>query len=126
LTEKLGIKPGARAMIAAAPRGYLAGLGRLPRGVAPVSRGGGPFDFIQIFATSVNDLGQQMPRAKSALASNGMLWVSWPKRSSGVATDLDENVVRRAGSALDLVDVKICAIDESWSALKFVIPLKLR
>jgi len=126
LIEKLGIKLGARAMIVAAPRGYLANLGRLPAGVRPATRGAGPFDFIQIFAVSGKDLRARFIRARPALASTGMLWASWPKRASGVPTDLEENVVRRAGLSLGLVDVKICAVDETWSALKFVIPLKSR
>jgi hypothetical protein len=126
LIEKLGIKHGARAMIVAAPRVYLARLGRLPTGVRLVARGAGPFDFIQIFATSSDHLKARFSRARTALASAGMLWASWPKRASGVPTDLDESVVRRAGLSLGLVDVKICAVDETWSALKFVIPLKSR
>jgi len=64
--------------------------------------------------------------ARRVTRREGMLWLSWPKRTSGVATDVDENAVRHAGLSLDLVDVKICAVDETWSALKFVIPLKLR
>ena len=64
--------------------------------------------------------------AKDALERNGMVGVSWPKQASGIATDLDENVIRAVGLALNLVDVKVCAVDEVWSGLKFVIPLKFR
>jgi hypothetical protein len=67
-----------------------------------------------------------MKRAGKALAPAGMLWVSWPKKSSGVTTDLTENIIRDTGLALGLVDVKVCAVTEVWSGLKFVIPLKNR
>ena len=83
-------------------------------------------DFIHVFARSAATLGRSLPALKEALAQDGMLWVSWPKKTSGLATDVDENLVRHSGLALGLVDVKICAVDEVWSALKFVIPLKRR
>jgi hypothetical protein len=67
-----------------------------------------------------------MKRAAKALAPAGMLWVSWPKKSSGVATDLTENVIRETGLAIGLLDVKVCAVTDVWSGLKFVIPVKDR
>ena len=126
LVEKLGIKAGARVLITGAPRGYAKTLGTLPRGIRPARDGEGPFDFIQIFATTGEELNARLQRAKKTLARDGMLWVSWPKKSSGVAADIDENDVRGTGLMLGLVDVKICAVDKTWSALKFVIPLKER
>jgi hypothetical protein len=71
-------------------------------------------------------LNEQFPRLKEALSPSGMLWVSWPKASSGVPTDLSENVVREIGLANGLVDVKVCAVDEVWSGLKFVYRIKDR
>lgn len=126
LVEKLGIKPGMSALIENAPRGYRSTLGTLPPGAVICASGKGPFEFIQVFSRNEDDLARRMRRAKAALSKHGMLWISWPKRSAGVASDLDENVVRRHGLAAGLVDVKVCAVDETWSGLKFVIPLKSR
>ena len=126
LVAKLGIKPGARVLIVGAPRGYRTTLGPLPAGVRLARGRTGPLDFIHVFARSAATLARSLPALKEALAQDGMLWVSWPKKTSGVATDVDENLVRHSGLALGLVDVKICAVDEVWSALKFVIPLKRR
>jgi hypothetical protein len=126
LVEKLGIKPRAKVLIASAPRGYRKTLGMLPSGVRPVASGSGPFDFIQLFARSAANLTRAFPKMKRALSQSGMLWVSWPKRTSTLGTDLNENIVRDAGLALGLVDVKVCAVDETWSGLKFVFRLKDR
>ena len=127
LCKKLGLKSGSHALIAGAPRGYRSTLGRLPPGVVWRTRGVGPFDFIQIFIRSASALPQVLARAKETMTRDGMLWLCWPKRSSQRAVaGLDENVIRAAGLAAGLVDVKVCAVDETWSGLKFVIPLKLR
>ncbi len=83
-------------------------------------------DFIQVFATRRKGLKDQVPRLKGRLKPDGMLWVSWPKRSSKLATDLNDGLVREVGLKNGLVDVKVCAVDESWSALKFVRRLKDR
>jgi len=86
----------------------------------------GSTDFIHFFATRRRQLEQKFAALKKALAKDGMLWISWPKGSSGVATDLNENVVREIGLARGLVDVKVCAIDSVWSGLKFVYRLRDR
>ena len=86
----------------------------------------GPLDFIQYFTSSVCELEAAFPDLKKALGERGMIWVSWPKRASGVSTDLNENVVRDIGLDNKLVDVKVCAVDETWSGLKFVRRLKDR
>jgi hypothetical protein len=86
----------------------------------------GPVDFAMIFVRSARQLKQQFPQLAKQLAPAGILWVSWPKKASGVATDLNENEVRRIGLEAGLVDVKICAVNEIWSGLKFVIRLKDR
>ncbi len=83
-------------------------------------------DFISLFAKSRAGLERDLFPAAQALAPAGMLWISWPKKGSGVATDLDENYVRQAGLAAGLVDIKVCAVTEVWSGLKFVIPAKNR
>ena len=85
-----------------------------------------PVDFAIIFVKTANELKKQFPRFAKQLAPAGMLWVSWPKKASGMATDINENEVRRIGLEAGLVDVKVCAVNEIWSGLKFVIRLKDR
>ena len=85
-----------------------------------------PVDFAMIFVKTANELKKQFPRFAKQLAPAGMLWVSWPKKASGLATDLNENEVRRIGLEAGLVDVKVCAVNEIWSGLKFVIRVKDR
>lgn len=120
LIRKLGLKPQMRALFVREPAGYRETLGELPDGVAERQRLTGELDFIHVFCRDRRQLDEVLPRAKGALARNGLLWVSWPKKASGVATDLDENVVRSRGLRSGLVDVKVCAVDEVWSGLKFV------
>ena len=125
LINKLGIRAGYRLAFVQAPVAYEVLLGPLPEGAAD-GEAPGPLDFIQVFATSRSELEAQFPRWKEALAANGMLWVSWPKRAARVPTDLDENVVREIGLAHGLVDVKVVAVDDTWSGLKFVFRLRDR
>jgi len=87
---------------------------------------GGPFDFAMLFVKSSSELKKQFSSLAKQLTPAGMLWVSWPKKTSGVATDLNENEVRKIGLAAGLVDVKVCAVNEVWSGLKFVIRVKDR
>jgi hypothetical protein len=131
LVQKLGIKPGMRALIVAAPRGYRRTLGPMPRAVnarfaAEAGGAAGAFDFIQLFVRTADALPRAIAAARKRVANDGMIWVSWQKRTSSTRSDVDGNIVRHAGLALDLVDVKVCAVDETWSGLKFVIPVKLR
>jgi hypothetical protein len=86
----------------------------------------GPLDFAMIFVKSASDLQRQFSLLAKQLAPAGMLWVSWPKKTSGMATDLTENDVRKIGLEAGLVDVKVCAVNETWSGLKFVIRVKNR
>jgi hypothetical protein len=126
LAKKLGIKEGHRLAFVGAPKDYRVLLGELPRGITWSDELAGTLDLIQLFAGSRADLEAVFLQAIEHLAMAGALWVSWPKRSSGVATDLDENVVRGIGLSLGVVDVKVCAVDETWSGLKFVRRLKDR
>lgn len=126
LVKKLGLKPGQRAIFLHAPAGYERTLGQLPDGLRPSARLAGVAEFIQLFATSQSALRTDFEKAREHLASDGALWVSWPKRASGAATDLDENIVRAMGLKIGLVDVKVCAVDDKWSGLKFVYRLKDR
>jgi hypothetical protein len=87
---------------------------------------GGPLDFAMVFVKTAAELKAQFPRFAKQLAPAGILWVSWPKKTSGMATELNENEVRRIGLEAGLVDVKVCAVNEVWSGLKFVIRVKDR
>ncbi len=122
LIRKLGIKSGFKVGFIDPPQDYAELLGPLPDGtmVTDPRRETG-FDFIHLFADRVAAVERRLSTLRPRMVPNGMIWVSWPKRTSGVATDLDENVVRGIGLANGLVDVKVCAVDEVWSALKFVI-----
>ena len=118
LVAKLGIRPAARMQAVNPPADFPDTLGNMPDGVKRVSRGS--LDFGLLFVTRKAALVKSFPRLRDRLESNGMLWVAWPKKSSGAATDLTESVVREVGLELGLVDVKVCAIDATWSGLKFV------
>ena len=126
LVEKLGIREGFAISIIGAPQDYAATLAKLPCGVKQTKKLEGPLDFIQFFCSRRSQLEENFQRLKGALSASGMLWVSWPKGSSGVPTDLTENVVREIGLKNGLVDVKVCAVDEIWSGLKFVYRIKDR
>lgn len=124
LLNKLGIKPGARLQIMNAPVGFEHTLGDLPDGTRPTRRG--TLDFGMLFVRTQAELRKSFPQLRHRLEANGMLWVSWPKKAAKVETDLNENVVREFGLSAGLVDVKICAVDDTWSGLKFVRRLKDR
>lgn len=126
LVDKLGIKPGARIALLNAPRGYRTSLGKLPPGVTVATGLRRSLPFIQFFTRSRTALEAKFAGLVRALASDGALWISWPKRASGVPTDLTEDVVRAVALAGGLVDVKVCAVDEVWSGLKLVRRLKDR
>ena len=125
LVKKLGIKPGSNVAFVNAPSGYAHEL-NLPPDVTINSRSGKPLDFAQLFVNSEKELRTKFSEYARRLNASGMLWVSWPKKSSGVSTNLSENIVRDIGLATGLVDVKICAVNEVWSGLKFVFRLKDR
>jgi hypothetical protein len=126
LPKKLGLKSGQRIIILGAPDNYAAILGDLPDGLETADALAGIFDFIQFFTVERAELEMQFPTLKAALAQDGMLWISWPKKASKIPTDLDENIIRDTGLANGLVDVKVAAIDERWSGLKFVYRVKNR
>ena len=125
LVAKLGIKPDARIAILHAPRGYERTLGKLPQ-VRRSANAAGPLDFVQFFTNEKRELERRFAALARSLAPAGMLWISWRKKASGVATDLTEDVIRAIGLAHGLVDVKVAAVDEVWSGLKFVRRLKDR
>jgi hypothetical protein len=121
LPKKLGIKDGANAAILNAPEGYAKTLG-----VNAATELKPDLDFIQFFTKSRAELDKQLPKLRKSIKQDGMIWISWPKKSSKVTTDLTEDIIRDTALALKLVDVKVCAVDEAWSGLKLVIPVKER
>lgn len=126
LADKLGLKPGSRVSFSNAPSHYSSLLG-LPAGeVELVGNRSRDLDFLHLFVRDRKRLMAVFPKAKRRIKSNGSLWVSWPKLTSSLAGDLSENLVREVGLANGLVDVKVAAIDEDWSGLKFVYRLKDR
>jgi hypothetical protein len=127
LVRKLGIKPEARLALIAAPDGFDATLGELPPAVRVRRRlSGQPFDVIVAFHMRQSELERRLPALAGALDPAGGLWIAWPKRASGVPTDVTENVVRDLGLAAGLVDNKVCAVDQVWSGLRLVYRLRDR
>ncbi len=126
LVDKLGIKPGASVLILEAPSGYARTLGALPAGTAVATALRPGLDFIHLFTTRRADLERRFGALQKALGPAGMLWVSWPKKAAGVPTDVTEDVVREVALARRLVDVKVCAVDDTWSGLKLVRRVKDR
>lgn len=126
LAKKLGIKDGFRVAMIGAPPGFRSDLVGLPDGVKFVASTATSLDVILFFVKSQRDLIERFPLLASRLAPAGMLWIAWPKKASGVKTDLSDNSVRQIGLDAGLVDVKVCAVNEIWSGLKFVIRVKDR
>jgi hypothetical protein len=122
LPQKLGIKPGCRLALLGAPAGF--SLGELPAGV--IAAADGALDVIVLFVDRKAELKRQFAAARKRLQKAGGLWVAWPKRASGVATDVTEDVVRQTALAAGLVDNKVCAIDATWSGLRCVFRLRDR
>jgi hypothetical protein len=126
LPRKLGIRESSRLLLVDAPADFAATLGDLPPGVELVEAGAGAVDVAILFAVGAATVRARFADLAASLEPAGGLWIAWPKRSSGVATELDENVVREIGLADGLVDNKVCAIDATWSGLRFVWRLRDR
>jgi hypothetical protein len=126
VVQKLGLKPGFCIFVDGLSVTYSDIVGELPPHVRLAKVAKGPLDVVHLFAAEAKGLAARLRSYRQAIAPDGMIWVSWPKKSSGVATDLTEKAVRETALAVGLVDIKVCAVDEIWSGLKFVIPLKDR
>jgi len=126
LPKKLGIKEGSRIALVNAPKDFESELGELPDNVQFTKRPAKSLDIILFFVLNEQALTREFAKLAAQLAPNGMIWIAWPKKSAGVTTDLSEQRVRRIGLDAGLVDVKVCAIDDTWSGLKFVYRLKDR
>jgi len=126
LVIKLGIKPGHRVALLQTPEGLDATLGELPADIIVVRQLRTPCDVLVFFTKSRSELQKQFLRLMRHLDPAGGLWIAWPKKASGVATDLTEDLVREVALANGLVDNKVCAIDEVWSGLRLVVRIKNR
>ena len=125
LVDKLGLKAGMRVHFAGAPPDYFRTLGRTPT-IVMMTKAKPPLDFIQLFTGSRADLETRLPGLAEVMSPDGMFWVSWPKKASGVQTDVTEEVVREIALKNRLVDVKVCAIDDTWSGLRLVVRVENR
>lgn len=121
LAAKLGIKTGTALLAVGAPPDYRDLLAPVPDGVAFASRLTARIDLIHVFSTSRRKLGAFLGRARRDMRDDAAIWVSWPKKAAAVPTDLTEDVVRELALPLGLVDIKVCAVDATWSALKLVV-----
>lgn len=119
LVKKLGIKPGTTLALIGAPEGFEAQLKGLPKDVTPRRGGSAAADLVIWWPASANDLASRIKRIDQRIAPGGSIWIAWAKKASGVKTDLSDSVVRETGLANGLVDYKVCAIDATWSGLKF-------
>lgn len=120
LLKKLGIKPGYRIYILNEPKNYWKDIAPLPEEVKAMENPSKDIDFLHWFVSERKVFEKNFLRMKKLITKEGMIWISWPKKSSGVASDLDENIIREFGLKNGLVDVKVCAVDDVWSGLKFV------
>ena len=120
LVQKIGLKPGYRLALAGEPEGFIKELDPLPEGTIVVTSGNKPLDCVILFAGEARNLEARVVRWAARLTPAGMLWVTWPKKASKVVTDVTEALVRDTGLDVGLVDVKICAVNDVWSGLKFV------
>lgn len=126
LEKKLGIKNGFKIKIVNEPNDYFNLFTDLPTDLKEITDGQTKKDFIHYFVKSVSQLNEDIKHLKQEMEQNGILWISWPKKAAKVETDLNGNIVREIGLRNGLVDIKICAVNEIWSGLKFVIPIKDR
>ena len=121
LAQKLGIKAGQEVAAINAPANYSKLLAPLPEAVSFARQATAVTDFVHLFISERKALEKELKRLRKLLADTGVLWVSWPKKSSGVATDVTEDTIREVALPLGFVDVKVCAVDETWSGLKLMI-----
>jgi hypothetical protein len=121
LVKKLGIKPGCVALVVNAPAGYQKLLGDLPKDVQIGSKSSGPADLVHFFSKEHRELKRLLPELMKQIVPDGAIWISWPKKASGIVSSITEDIIREIALPLGLVDVKVCAVDEVWSGLKLVI-----
>lgn len=126
LAEKLGIRTGSTLLVSGAPKEYASWVAPLPAGVKRATRAGKSVDLAHAFVTTRAELAKVLASHRKALGPEAVLWISWPKKSSGVATDVTEDAIRAVALPLGWVDVKVCAVSDVWSGLKLVVRKELR
>ena len=126
LAKKLGIKPGSRVLLAGEPDNYRKLIEPLPDGVTFESRLSDSTHIVHVFSAKKAELAKALKSYRAKLAADGAVWVSWPKKSAKVPTDITEDTVRELALPLGFVDIKVCAVDETWSGLKLVVRKALR
>ena len=126
LVKKIGIKPGSEICLVDPPDGYIKLIGPLPEGVKIAARLTRNTDIVHIFTASKTDLANALRSYRAKVKPAAAIWVSWPKKSSKVPTDITEDTVREVGLPLGFVDIKVCAVSEVWSGLKLVVRRELR
>lgn len=126
LAKKLGIAAGTTMFVTGAPHTYRASLAPIPADVKFAARPTRTTDIVHIFVTTSDTLAKALQRYRKLIKPSGVLWVSWPKKAAKVRTDVTEDTIRKLALPLGFVDVKVCAVDETWSGLKLVIRKELR
>ncbi|MDB5227702.1 MAG: hypothetical protein JWN78_1895 [Bacteroidota bacterium] len=126
LAKKLGIKDGFRIRLINEPSNYFNLFADLPGKLTIARNNKNKADFIHLFTKELKEVEKQIPLLKNEIESNGIIWISWPKKASKVPTDITEDMIRKIVLENGLVDIKVCAVDETWSGLKLVIPVKDR
>ena len=126
LAKKLGIKPGARMFVDNGPKNYLQLLEPVPADVVFTRRLTGKLDLVHLFSVSAEEIAGKLVTYRQQIVDSGAIWVSWPKKAAKVPTDVTEDVIRALALPLGLVDVKVCAVDNTWSGLKLVIRVENR
>ena len=121
LPQKLGIKPGLTVVTINAPANYRRLLGQIPDSVTFSERLKSGSSFVHLFTSRRSEMQKKMSILRGKISDNGAIWVSWPKKSSGISTDVTEDVIREIALPLGFVDIKVCAVDETWSGLKLMI-----
>lgn len=121
LPQKLGIKPGCALCVRGAPRDYTEIVAPLPDGVRIAAKATERTDLVHVFSATRAKLATELASARKAMRDDAVIWVSWPKKASGVKTDITEDTIREVAFPLGLVDIKVCAVDETWSGLKLMV-----
>lgn len=121
LAKKLGIKEGSRLFLSGAPKNYLELVAPFPEGARVVPRIDGETDIVHIFSTGRAQLATMLRASLAKLKQDGTIWVSWPKKSSKMPTEITEDTIREVALPMGLVDIKVCAVDDIWSGLKLVV-----
>lgn len=126
LSKKLGLKPEMKCILINAPKDYFSLIEIPEKDLKLEKSSANEIDFVHLFTSKEKELSDHLKQLKNQIRSNGIIWVSWPKKSSKIPSEIDENKIREIALPMGLVDVKVCAVDEVWSGLKLVIRIQNR